>query len=233
MLDLSKFPDNFIVAIDGPAGSGKSTLAKRVAEKIGGVMIDTGAMYRAVTAKALDLSLDPADEKAVGKIAESITIEFQRDGHAQRIIVDGADYTARIRDKDVNERVSEVATYPSVRQRMVALQREMGKTGRIVMEGRDIGSNVFPDARFKFFLVADEKVRAQRRMLEMNRAGIEASLAQVMENIKARDKTDSERKDAPLIKPPGAVEIDTGHLNIDEVLARMIQFLVSGGGQAA
>ncbi len=226
-------PDNFIVAIDGPAGSGKSTLAKRLAEKIDGVMIDTGAMYRAVTAKALDLNIDPADEKAVGKIAESIAIQFNKEGQTRKIMVDGSDFTARIRDNDVNESVSKVAVYPAVRRRMVALQRKMGGKGRIVMEGRDIGSNVFPDARFKFFLVADEQVRARRRMLEMSQAGIEVSLKQVMENIKTRDKTDSERKDAPLVKPPGAVEIDTGHLNIDEVLARMIQFLVSGGGQAA
>jgi len=233
MLDLSKFPDNFIVAIDGPAGSGKSTLAKRLADKIGGVMIDTGAMYRAVTAKTLDLNLDPADEKAVGKVAESITMEFEKKGRTQKVMVDGVDFTERVRDNDVNENVSAVAVYPAVRQRMVALQRRMGEKGRIVMEGRDIGSNVFPDARFKFFLVADEQVRAKRRMLEMRKAGIDASLEQVTGNIRARDKTDSQRKDAPLVKPSGAIEIDTGHLNIDEVLARMIQFLVSGGGQAA
>lgn len=229
MLDLAKLPENLIVAIDGPAGSGKSTLAKRVAEEIGGVMIDTGAMYRAVTAKTLDLNRDPADEKIVGQIAQSIKIEFRRYGQAQKIMVDGADYTARIRQSDVNDNVSAVAAYSAVRRRMVALQRKMGEKGRIVMEGRDIGSNVFPDARFKFFLVADEKVRAQRRRQEMNDAGMEASPEQVLENIRKRDKTDSERKEAPLVKPPGAIEIDTSNLNIDGVLARMIEFLVSGG----
>jgi cytidylate kinase len=232
-MKMSDLPENFIVAIDGPAGSGKSTLAKRMAEEIGGVMIDTGAMYRAVTAKTLDLNLDPADEKAVGQVAESISIQFNRSDQTQQIFVDGADYTLRIREKEVNENVSAVAAYSSVRTRMVALQRKMAEKGRIVMEGRDIGSNVFPDARFKFFLVADENVRAKRRKLEINSAGMEASHEQVLENIRKRDKTDSERQNAPLIKAPGAIEIDTSHLNIDGVLSTMIESLVSGGDYSA
>lgn len=228
--DLAALPENFVVSIDGPAGSGKSTMARLLAGAIGGVTIDTGAMYRAVTAAALERGVAPGDAAAVANVAASLRIEFERSAEGQKTIVDGADYTARIREPDVNAAVSVVAANPDVRRILVDLQREMGKTGRVVMEGRDIGSNVFPDAFFKFFIVAGDEVRAERRKKEMKEAGHGVSREEVLLNIRERDRIDSSRAAAPLIKPPGAREVDTSNLNIDEVLHTMINFMVSGGG---
>ncbi len=226
MSGVSPLPDRFIVAIDGPAGSGKSTLAKLLAQKIGAVTLDTGAMYRAVTAKALDMGIDVADEKAVGEIAGSINIEFVNDNHGQKIIVDGVDCTTRIRQTDVNDSVSTVAAHSQVRNRMVNLQRETGSNTRTVVEGRDIGTAVFPDAMYKFFLVADEAVRAERRLKQMEQAGTPTAREQVQKNISRRDRLDSSRADSPLAKAPGALEIDTSNMNIDEVLQTMLDFMV-------
>jgi len=233
MRNRDKLPDSFVVAIDGPAGSGKSTMAKLLAKELGCVSIDTGAMYRSVTAKAIDAGVSPADERAVAEIAGSTDIEFRRDGDIQKTFVDGVDFTERIREPDVNEHVSTVAANPAVRERMVAIQRRMGSRGRVVMEGRDIGSNVFPDARFKFFLVADDSVRAGRRLKEMEEAGRKATGDQVLENIRARDAKDSAREYAPLTKPDDAVEIDTSDLSVDSVLRKMIEIIFSSlGGDA-
>ncbi|MBI5815543.1 MAG: (d)CMP kinase [Nitrospinae bacterium] len=224
--DNTPLPSRLVAAIDGPAGSGKSTLAKLLAEKIGGVYIDTGAMYRSVTAKALDSGVDPKDEYAVGRIAESIKITFHRDGAVQKTFVDGADFSERIRRPDVNASVSIVAAQKPVRDKMVALQREMGRHGRIVMEGRDIGTNVFPDADFKFFLVADDRVRAYRRLKEMETQGHRLNHGEVLANLRERDAIDSGRAEAPLAKAADAMEIDTSHLSIDEVLQKMLQIIL-------
>lgn len=225
----ANLPESFVVAIDGPAGSGKSTMAKLLAGAIGGVTIDTGAMYRAVTAVALERGVVPDNEAAVAEVAASLRIGFERSGEGQKTLVDGKDYTARIREPDVNGAVSTVAANPAVRRMMVDLQRGMGKSGRVVMEGRDIGSNVFPDAMFKFFIVAGDEVRAERRKKEMKEAGHGVSKEDVLRNIRERDRVDSSRAAAPLIKPHGAHEVDTSNLNIDEVLQTMIDFMVSGG----
>ena len=218
-------PSRFVAAIDGPAGSGKSTLAKLLAEKIGGVYIDTGAMYRAVTARALDAAIAPSNESAVGEIADSINIEFKREGALQKTFVDGVDFSARIRQPDVNASVSIVAAQSAVRKRMVALQREMGKHGRVVMEGRDIGTNVFPDADVKFFLVADDTVRAKRRLAEMDAKAANVNHDTVLANLRERDAIDSTRAEAPLRKAEGAVEIDTSDLTIDQVLQNMLKII--------
>ncbi|VAX22119.1 Cytidylate kinase [hydrothermal vent metagenome] len=221
--------DNFVVAIDGPAGSGKSTMAKLLAKEIDGVYVDTGAMYRAVTAYALNSSIDTSDEEAVSQMAKNIRIEFERDGNTQqKVFVNGVDFTARIREPDVNDHVSTVAAYPAVRRLMVTKQRAMGRHGRIVMEGRDIGTNVFPSARFKFFLTADDDIRADRRLKELGNAGHTVSKDGVLKNIQARDKKDSEREESPLLKAEGALEISTTDLTIDEVLQKMLKSLVSG-----
>lgn len=216
-------PENFVVAIDGPAGSGKSTMARLLAERIGGVYIDTGAMYRAVTARTLDTGDDPADEEAAARIARSIRMEFVREENGQRTIVDGEDLTERIRRPDVNDNVSIVSAHPAVRRAMAALQRRLGERGRVVMEGRDIGSNVFPGAMFKFFLVADDAVRAERRLKDFEKAGVKTTHGRVLENIRERDRIDSGRAASPLVKPPDAVEIDTTRLGVDEALNIMIE----------
>lgn len=228
MTPPDKFPDNFVVAIDGPAGSGKSTMAKLLAHAIDGVYVDTGAMYRVITALTLDSSTDPADEEAVLKIAKTVRIKFEHDGEKQKTFAGGINFTARIREPDVNEHVSTVAEHPAIRDLLVDQQREMGKKGRIVMEGRDIGTNVFPDAKFKFFMTADDNVRAKRRLKEMGGTSHTISKNSVLKNIQDRDKKDSERANSPLLKAKEAVEICTTDLTIDEVLQTMLKRLVSG-----
>ncbi len=217
----------FVVAIDGPAGSGKSTLAKKVAAAVDGVVIDTGAMYRAVTVALLDQGMDTADPHAAQTIAEGLTLRFEPGTDGQRLIVNGDDWSERIRHPRVSAAVSTVAAHPAVRQRMADLQRVFGEEGRVVMEGRDIGSNVFPDARFKFFLKADDEERAKRRLAEMETAGLPGTFDDVLANLRHRDQLDSSRAAAPLICPPDAVVIDTTSLTIDDVLAKMLSFLFS------
>ncbi|VAX16229.1 Cytidylate kinase [hydrothermal vent metagenome] len=223
---MKDFPSRFVVAIDGPAGSGKSTLAKELAQYLKGIYIDTGAMYRSVTALVLDEGVSPSDEKSVGQVAESISIAFKRTTEKQHVFVNGADFTSRIREKDINENVSIVAAQKKVRDCMVGLQRRLGKGGRVVMEGRDIGTNVFPEARFKFYLVASDEIRAERRVKEMKESGIMASHEGVLQNIRERDRLDSTRDNAPLIKAEGAIEIDTSFMSIDEALQKMIHNIV-------
>jgi cytidylate kinase len=233
MIDDLKLPEAFVIAIDGPAGSGKSTLAKRLSMELGAVMIDTGAMYRSATAIAMDADIDVTDEWAVVNKTQGIEIVFVPDGDIQKVIVNGADYTKRIREPEVSSKVSIVAAHGAIRDIMTEKQRQMGANGRIVMEGRDIGSNVFPNAEYKFFLVADDMVRAKRRMAELGEGGREISIEEVLDNIRARDRLDSERTQSPLVKAEGAIEIDTSNLNIDEVLSRMINYLSSGGQGAS
>lgn len=217
----------FVVAIDGPAGSGKSTLAKAVAKAIDGVVVDTGAMYRAVTVALLEQGLDPADEYAAFTVAKGLTLRFVPEENGQRLFVNGDDWSERIRHPRVSGAVSTVAAHPQVRDVMTAIQRAMGAEGRIVMEGRDIGSNVFPDARFKFFLKADDEERARRRLAEMETAQLPGTFDEVLANLRHRDQLDSSRAAAPLVCPPDAVVIDTSSLSIDAVLAKMLSFLFS------
>ncbi len=226
MIIPERIPPRFVIAIDGPAGSGKSTLAKELAKYFSGIYIDTGSMYRSVTAVVLDKGISPSDEKSVGEVAESISIAFKRTADKQHVFVNGADYTARIREGDVNENVSIVAAQKRVRDCMVGLQRRLGKGGRVVMEGRDIGTNVFPEAQFKFYLVASDEIRAGRRVKEMKESGIKTSIEAVLQNIQERDRLDSTRDNSPLIKAQGAIEIDTSFISIDEALQKMIHNIV-------
>ena len=216
-------PEQFVVAIDGPAGSGKSTMAKLLAQKIGATVIDSGAMYRAVTLEMLEQNLDPADEDKAGQVAQNISISLKTKGGASKVIADGKDVSTKIRTHKVSEKVSIVAAYPGVREALLVMQRKMGEEGRVVMEGRDIGSHVFPSARYKFFLVAKTGERAKRRAEELGEAGSKVSVEEVEKNLIERDQIDSSRKAAPLIKPVGAIEIDTTDLSIDEALGKMIE----------
>ncbi len=226
MINNIQIPDRLVVTIDGPAGAGKSTLAKLLAKKIDALFLDTGAMYRCVTAKALAVGIDvKKDESAVVKIAEAIDIGFEAVEGGQSVFVDGADYTKVIREPRVNDNVSHVAAIREVREKMTRLQREIGLEGRVVVEGRDTGSVVFPGADYKFFLTANADVRAGRRVLEYEAGGGKVGLKEVSDNIMERDRLDSSRKVAPLVKPDGAFEIDASNLTIDEVLTKMVNKL--------
>lgn len=214
------------IAIDGPAGAGKSTTARKVAEHLGYVYIDTGAMYRAVTFAALRGGV-AMDDAALGDLAERLDIRLEPSTNGQRVFLDGEDVTRAIREANVTSHVSQVSVFPRVRRALVQRQRMLGLNGGVVMDGRDIGSVVFPNAQIKVFLVADVDERVRRRMLEAEQRGEHLELDTVRRHIIERDTLDSEREVSPLIKPDGAVEIDTTHCTIDDQVQRILE-LVDG-----
>lgn len=206
---------NLIVAIDGPAGSGKSTSAKLVAQKLGYLYIDTGAMYRAVTFLAIKKNL--LNDKDIVALAESTDIKLKFDKGFTEVMVDGSDITYEIRTSEVNARVSEISKIEGVRKALVKKQREYALTNKgIVMEGRDIGSVVFPDADVKIFLTASLAQRVKRRTKEYEDNGIKIPIENIEENLIERDRIDSTRQFSPLLKVDGAVEIDTSAVTIEE-----------------
>lgn len=214
------------IAIDGPAGAGKSTTARKVAEHLGYVYIDTGAMYRAVTLAALR-SQCSMDDAALGALAESLDIKLEPTHDGQRVMLNGEDVTRSIREAAVTSQVSQVSVFPRVRRALVQRQRMLGLHGGVVMDGRDIGSIVFPHAEIKVFLIADVDERVRRRLLEAEQRGEHLDSETVRRHIIERDKLDSEREVSPLIKPEGAVEIDTTHCTIDDQVRRILE-LVDG-----
>lgn len=205
----------FIVTIDGPAGAGKSTTARRIAERLGYRYIDTGAMYRAVTLAALRQHTAMTNED-LGALSGLCDIRMEPGFECQRVFLNGEDVTNQIRSSDVTGNVSQVSVFPLVRRALVQRQRSFGLDGGIVMDGRDIGSVVFPHAEVKVFLVADTEERVKRRLAEAYGRGEEIDADGIRQQIVNRDKIDSERTDSPLIKPDGATEIDTTRLTIDE-----------------
>ena len=208
------------IAIDGPAGAGKSTVARQVAEALGYTYIDTGAMYRAVAWAVLDHELDPADAAAVTRLAERLDVRLTSDA---RVFVDGRDVTEEIRSPAVTNLTSPLSALPGVRRRLVALQRAMGAAGGVVMEGRDIGTVVLPEARVKVFLTASLSKRVERRQQELAVRGVTLSHAQLARDIAARDARDSSRDVAPMRPAPDAVVLDSDHLSADQVVARIRQ----------
>jgi len=208
-----------IIAVDGPAGAGKSTIASRLARKLGYVNLESGAMYRALALKAIDRDTSFDDETALVKLAESSRIQLEPTIGGNRTLLDGRDVSSRIRERDVSEAASRVSVHPKVREWMVAHQREMGTGGGIVMEGRDIGTKVFPDADLKIFLDADPVVREQRRMEQHK---IKGTVAEgVAEELRERDRRDRTRAASPLRAANDAVVIDSTFLSEDEVLAQI------------
>ena len=207
------------VAIDGPASAGKSTVAKKVAKKFGYVYCDTGAMYRSVTWAALQANLSMDDKEAIVELAQKINISFQPGDPEQRVFVDNHEVTKEIRSNEVAENVSAVAAIPEVRSEMVQEQRKIAGQGGIVMDGRDIGTTVLPNAPVKIFLVASAYERARRRFEENKAKGIATStLEELQKAIELRDQKDSTRKVSPLTKASDAIEIDSTHLTINEVV---------------
>ena len=199
-----------VIAIDGPAGAGKSTLARGLAGRLGLTYVDTGAMYRAVAWKALHLGADLDDPRALGRLASRLKISFKKvPKGAQKVYADGRDVTEAIRTPEATQAASVVAAVPSVRQALVRRQRELGKGGGVVMEGRDIGTVVFPKADFKVFIDASVKERARRRFEEMKAKGSGVSLSAIEAAIRRRDRRDRNREDSPLRPAPDARIVDT------------------------
>lgn len=212
--------NKLIVTIDGPAGSGKSTLARQLAARLGLAFLDTGAMYRAIAAKALERSIDiPNEPYYVTELARNCSLRFDWATDPPRLYARGADVTDRLRDRDVTDRVSDVASITGVRQVLVEEQRAIGKEHpRLVTEGRDQGSIVFPQAEVKFYLDASPAVRAQRRADQLREMGKPVQLDAIRKNIIERDRKDSTRPDGPLICPEDATRIDTSEMSLDQVL---------------
>jgi cytidylate kinase len=208
-----------IIAIDGPAGAGKSTIASRLARKLGYVNLESGAMYRALALKAIDQDASFDDEATLLKLAQESRIQLEPTRGGNRTLLDGRDVSARIRERDVTEAASRVSVHPAVRAWMVARQKEMGAGGGVVMEGRDIGTKVFPDADVKIFLDADPVVREQRRMEQQKIQG--DVVASVAADLRERDRRDRTRAASPLQAAEDAVVIDSTHLGEDDVLARV------------
>jgi len=209
-----------VIAIDGPAGSGKSTIAARLAKKLGYINLESGAMYRALALKALETPADLDNEDAMRALAEHTRIELMPREEGNRVLLDGRDVSQRIREADVTAAASRVSVHASVRRILVAQQRVLGEHGGVVMEGRDIGSVVFPNAEVKIFLDADASVRAERRLLQ-NAVAASQDAQQVKAQIAARDQRDQTRAASPLVAAPDAVHIDSTHKSIDKVVAQI------------
>jgi CMP/dCMP kinase len=218
-----------IIAIDGPVGSGKSTLARRVAEMLGYVYIDTGAMYRAVALKAVrcGTAIDPAHAEPLEALARDTRIDLRAQDGRQQVFLDGEDVTGAIRTPEVAQAASKIAVIPGVRHVLVAEQRRAGEQGGVVMEGRDIGSVVFPDAELKIFLTASSEVRAERRWREHQQKGDAIDLARTLEEIRERDRRDQERASSPLVRAADAVVVDSTAMEPEEV-ARLVVMLANG-----
>jgi CMP/dCMP kinase len=210
-------PRKLVIAIDGPAGSGKSTIAARLAKKLGYTNLESGAMYRALALKAMEQHLALDDAEALRQLAESCVIELEPLGEGNRVLLDGRDVSQRIREADVTLAASQVSVHPPVRRVMVARQRELGTNGGVVMEGRDIGTAVFPNADVKVFLDADPNVRAGRRVLQNGSKSAEEA-QRVQAEIAERDARDRSRATSPLVPAEDAVVLDTTHQSIDEVV---------------
>jgi len=214
-----------IIAIDGYSSCGKSTLAKALAKKLHYAYMDTGAMYRAVTLYILNnkIAVFELSESEINQLIDQINISFKSDEDGNSItLLNGEEVEEEIRGKAVSDAVSEVAQIKVIRRRMVDLQQKAGAHKKIVMDGRDIGTKVFPNADFKIFMTADPKIRAQRRYDELKAKGQEVDFDEVFENLKMRDKNDTERKENPLVKAEDAFVLDNSHLNQEEQLQLIV-----------
>lgn len=205
-----------VIAIDGPAASGKSTTSKLIARRLGYLYVDTGAMYRAMTLKVLEQKIDLDDQTAIGQLARQTKISLVHINNELRVLLDGRDVTRAIRSQQVTKSVSAISMIDSVREVMVREQRRMGTEGGIVLEGRDIGTVVFPKADLKVYMVADVEKRASRRQKDLEKQGVEVSLEDLKQEIIERDRKDSKRNISPLRKADDAIVIDTSDLTVDQ-----------------
>jgi cytidylate kinase len=214
----------FHIAVDGPAGSGKSTICDIVAERLNIIHIDTGSMYRAITYLALEKKIDLNDEKSYGFVKDA-SIVYEEN----KIFANGIDVTEQIRSLEVTKNVSKVSSFPSVRKHLVKLQRKASKGKNVIMDGRDIGSVVLPNADLKIFLTANIEERAKRRMLELHAKGQDVDLLMMIEDIKIRDHKDSTRKVSPLIVPKDAIIVDSTNYSIEETVEVIIKEILKRG----
>ncbi|MCP3025840.1 (d)CMP kinase [Halobacillus sp. A5] len=213
------------IAIDGPAAAGKSTVAKKVAKHLSYIYIDTGAMYRALTLNALQNEIDLNDEYALEQLLRETEIELVQEEDGQHVKLNSSDVTKEIRTHEVTGNVSYVAEHAKVRKEMVARQQKLVEKRGVVMDGRDIGTHVIPDAEVKIFMIASVKERAERRHKENLEQGFSSNLEELMEEIRKRDEIDSQRKTAPLVKASDAVEVDTTSLSIQQVVEKIIEIV--------
>lgn len=217
-----------IIAIDGPAGAGKSTVARRLADALGFILVDTGAMYRVVALAARGAGVSWTDEKAMGTLARALidrkALEFERDARlGVRALLDRSDVTDAIRTAEIAMGASAVSVHPSVRDALLDFQRQAGRDGGVVLEGRDIGTVVFPDAEIKFFLTARPEVRARRRFDELVARGASTTFDQTLDDVRRRDVQDTTRPVAPLRPAPDAVLVDSSEMGIEETVAQMAE----------
>ena len=216
-----------IIAIDGPSASGKSTTAIGVASKLGITYLDTGAMYRAVTYTILKVKVDVANDTSISKFLDKIDISFDK---SNNIFVDGVKLSDKIRNQNISSQASKISQNPLVREKMVEIQRKIGNTNDCVLEGRDIGTVVFPNANYKFFLVADLETRAERRYNDMINSGENCKFKDVLDGIKKRDEMDTQRAHSPLSVADDAIVIDTGKIKINEQINKIIKIITNQKG---
>jgi len=213
-----------VIAIDGPAGAGKSTVARKLAERLGLTYVDSGATYRAAALRVLEAKVSPEDEHAVSELIDRTHIDFEIDGSRSRVLLDGHDVTQKIRSPEVTIAAAKVSRLPGVRKKLMALQRSLARGRGVVMEGRDIGTVVFPQSPLKIFLKADPEERARRRLRDDEKQGRVATLEQTAYELGRRDQLDAERKISPLVPAADAIEIDSTHLTAEEVVERILRF---------
>ena len=216
---------SFNVAIDGPAGAGKSTIAKAAAEQMGFIYVDTGAMYRAIGLYYLDHDIDIHDEELCSKHLDDILVTLRYNDGLQEVLLNGENVSDRIRTEGVGEAASVTSQYPEVREKLLDLQRKMAREYDVIMDGRDIGTTILPDAKLKVFLTASVEVRAKRRMEELNEKGIDARLETVIREIAERDYRDMNREVSPLKKAEDAVVVDTSDMTIEEVEEKIVSLI--------
>ena len=213
---------HFNIAIDGPAGAGKSTIAKAAAKKLGFIYVDTGAMYRAMAVYFLDRGIGSQEEEKIREACNSAEITIRHEDGRQQVFLNGENVSGRIRTQEVGEMASRISVYLPVREKLVKLQQQLAKTSQVIMDGRDIGTCVLPDAQAKIYLTASTRVRAERRLKELLEKGLECSVEEIEEEIKERDYRDMHREQSPLRQAEDAVLLDTSQMDPEQVTERII-----------